>query len=47
MDARLLKEGWLALMQTEEIAVYLFLCLVANQQGVAGTGGIAFARRSI
>jgi hypothetical protein len=35
IDARLLKEGWLSFMEPEEIAVYLFLCLVANQQGVS------------
>ena len=35
IDARLLKEGWLSFMEAEEIAVYLFLCLVANQQGVS------------
>lgn len=35
IDARLLKDGWLSFMEAEEIAVYLFLCLVANQQGVS------------
>ena len=35
IDARLLKEGWLSFMEAEEIAVYLFLCLAANQQGVS------------
>jgi len=35
IDARLLKEGWIAVMTPEEIAVYLFLCLVANQQGIS------------
>lgn len=35
IDARLLKDGWLATLRPEEIAVYLFLCLVANQQGVS------------
>jgi hypothetical protein len=35
VDARLLKDGWLAAMEPSDIAVYLFLCLVANQQGVS------------
>lgn len=35
IDARLLKDGWLIAMQPSDIAVYLFLCLVANQQGVS------------
>ena len=35
VDSKLLTEGWLAAMRPEEIAVYLFLCLVANQQGVS------------
>jgi len=35
IDARLLKDGWLSTMQPTDIAVYLFLCLVANQQGVS------------
>lgn len=35
IDARLLKDGWLSAMGPSEIAVYLFLCLVANQQGVS------------
>jgi hypothetical protein len=35
VDARLLKEGWMTVLKTEEIAVYLFLCLVANQQGIS------------
>jgi hypothetical protein len=35
IDANLLKEGWLATMRPSEIAVYLFLCLVANHQGVS------------
>ena len=35
VDARLLKDGWMTVLKTEEIAVYLFLCLVANQQGVS------------
>jgi len=35
VDAKLLKDGWLIAMQPSDIAVYLFLCLVANQQGVS------------
>jgi hypothetical protein len=35
IDARLLKDGWLSAMQPSDIAVYLFLCLVANQQGIS------------
>ena len=35
VDARLLKDGWLTVMRPEEVAVYLFLCLVANQQGIS------------
>jgi hypothetical protein len=35
VDARLLNNGWMAVLKPEEIAVYLFLCLVANQQGVS------------
>ena len=35
VDARLLKDGWLKVLTPEEVAVYLFLCLVANQQGIS------------
>lgn len=35
VDARLLKDGWLTVLRPEEVAVYLFLCLVANPQGVS------------
>jgi len=35
VDARLLKDGWMTVLKPEEIAVYLFLCLVANPQGVS------------
>jgi len=35
LDARLHKQGWLALLTPEDIATYTFLCLVANQQGVS------------
>jgi hypothetical protein len=35
LDARLHKQGWLALLTPEDIAAYAFLCLVANRQGVS------------
>lgn len=35
LDARLHKQGWLALLTPEDIAAYTFLCLVANRQGVS------------
>ena len=35
LDARLHKQGWLAMMPPDEIATYTFLCLVANPQGVS------------
>lgn len=35
IDARLLKDGWLKILRLEEVTVYLFLCLVANQQGIS------------
>ena len=35
VDARLLKDGWMTVLKPEEIAVYLFLCIVANQQGIS------------
>jgi hypothetical protein len=35
IDAGLLKDGCLSAMRPGEIAVYLFLCLVANQQGLS------------
>lgn len=35
MDARLHKQGWLERLAPEEIAVYAFLCLVADRQGVS------------
>lgn len=35
MDARLHKQGWLDRLAPEEIAVYAFLCLVADKQGVS------------
>jgi hypothetical protein len=35
LDARLHKQGWLAILNPAEIAAYTFLCLVANPQGVS------------
>lgn len=35
LDARLHKQGWLAMMTPDEIAAYTFLCLVANPQGIS------------
>ena len=35
LDARLHRQGWLALLTPDDLAVYAFLCLVANQQGVS------------
>lgn len=35
LDARLHRQGWLALLTPDDLAVYTFLCLVANQQGVS------------
>jgi hypothetical protein len=35
LDARLHKQGWLAIMTPNEIAAYTFLCLVANPQGIS------------
>jgi len=35
VDAKVLKDDWLSVLRPPEIAVYLFLCLVANQQGVS------------
>jgi hypothetical protein len=35
LDARLHKQGWLERLAPEEIAVYAFLCLVADKQGVS------------
>jgi len=35
LDARLVRGGWLAVMSPEELAVYAFLCLVADHQGVS------------
>lgn len=35
IDARVLREGWLGVLSAEDIAVYTFLCLVADRQGVS------------
>jgi hypothetical protein len=35
VDARILKDGWLAALSAEAVSVYLFLCLVANPQGIS------------
>jgi len=35
LDAGLIREGWLEVLATEELAIYAFLCLVADRQGVS------------
>ena len=35
LDARLHRQEWLALLTAEDIATYVFMCLVANPQGVS------------
>ena len=35
IDARVLREGWVRLLAPEAIAVYTFLCVVANHDGVS------------
>ena len=35
IDARVLRDGWLQLLTTEAIAVYVFLCLAAGRDGVS------------
>jgi hypothetical protein len=35
LDARLVRDGWLELLSAEDVAVYAFLCLVADRQGVS------------
>lgn len=35
IDARLVRDGWLEVMPAEAVAVYLFLCLVADRRGVS------------
>lgn len=35
MDARVLRDGWIRLLAPEAVAVYAFLCIVANHDGVS------------
>jgi hypothetical protein len=35
LDARLWRDGWLEVLSAEDLAVYVFLCLVADRQGVS------------
>ncbi len=35
LDARLLRDAWFPMLSAEEIAVYVFLCLVADRSGVS------------
>ena len=35
LDARLQHDGWLCVMTPHELAVYAFLCLAADRQGVS------------
>ena len=35
LDARLLRDGWLEVLTAEDLAVYAFLCLVADRHGVS------------
>lgn len=35
LDARLWRDGWLEVLTAEDLAVYVFLCLVADHQGVS------------
>lgn len=35
LDGGLIREGWLEVLSTEELAIYAFLCLVADRQGVS------------
>lgn len=35
IDARLHRDGWLEVMAPTELALYAFLCLVADRQGVS------------
>jgi len=35
LDARIQRDGWLSALTPEDIAVYIFLCLVADRQGVS------------
>ena len=35
LDARLFREGWLEVLSPEDVAVYVFLCLAADRQGIS------------
>lgn len=35
LDARLLRDGWLGALGPRDLAVYAFLCLVADREGVS------------
>lgn len=35
LDARILRDGWLTALSADDLAVYTFLCLVADRQGVS------------
>jgi hypothetical protein len=35
LDARLLRDGWLEVLTADDLAVYVFLCLVGDRQGVS------------
>ena len=35
LEGGLLREGWLEVLSAEELAIYAFLCLVADRQGVS------------
>jgi hypothetical protein len=35
LDARLWRDGWLEVMTAGDVAVYVFLCLVGDRQGVS------------
>lgn len=35
IDARVLRDGWLGVLAPDAIAVYTFLCVVANRDGVS------------
>jgi len=42
LDAGLIRDGWIEVLTAEELAIYAFLCLVADRQGVSW-----YRRRSI
>lgn len=35
IDARVHRDGWIRLLSPDDLAVYMFLCLVANRDGVS------------